>query len=175
MATATAEKKAIKKPAKKVPLADTPKEVAEAKPTKSLRDSDRFAIIETGGKQYRVSEGDLIKIEKIKGEVNKNDRDLYKVGDTVVFEKVLLKSQGVESDNLNIGAPFITGATVTASIIKIARHPKNKDWPYSCPGDHAVKTEVPDNEDTLNDQPVNKNCGESHADSKYFPESSVRY
>ena len=124
MATATAEKKAIKKPAKKVPLADTPKEVAEAKPTKSLRDSDRFAIIETGGKQYRVSEGDLIKIEKIKGEVNKNDRDLYKVGDTVVFEKVLLKSQGVESDNLNIGAPFITGATVTASIIKIARHPK---------------------------------------------------
>ena len=45
-----------------------------------------FVIIETGGKQYAVGKGDKIKIEKIKGGL--------KVGDTVIFEKVLLSDNG---------------------------------------------------------------------------------
>jgi len=51
-----------------------------------------FAVIQTGGKQYKVSSGDIIKIEKIKGDL--------KVGDIVVFDKVLLT-------DAEIGTPFL--------------------------------------------------------------------
>ncbi|MBU0998726.1 50S ribosomal protein L21 [Patescibacteria group bacterium] len=69
-----------------------------------------FAVIQTGGKQYKVSEGDLISIEKIKGE--------YKKGDKLVFEKVLL----VEDDkDTTIGTPYIKGAKVEAEIVEIGR------------------------------------------------------
>ena len=61
-----------------------------------------FAIIETGGKQYAVSSGDKIKIEKIKGNL--------KVGDKVVFDKVLLTDDGKETV---VGAPYLSGKTVS--------------------------------------------------------------
>ncbi len=73
-----------------------------------------FAVIETGGKQYMVSAGDTVKIEKIKGD--------FKAGDTVVFDKVLLVDNG--KDTTTIGEPYIKGAEVTAEVTKIARHPK---------------------------------------------------
>ncbi len=61
-----------------------------------------FAIIETGGKQYRVSEGDTLKIEKI-GE-----------GETVTFDKVLMISEG---DKISVGNPFLSSAKVTADVV----------------------------------------------------------
>lgn len=70
-----------------------------------------FAVMKTGGKQYKVSEGTKIKIEKIVGD--------YKVGDKLSFENVLLKTDG---DDIKIGEPFISGAKVEAEIIDIAKH-----------------------------------------------------
>ena len=61
----------------------------------------KFAVIETGGKQYRVSEGDSLKIEKLSGE--------YKEGDKITFDKVLLLNDGKET---KIGTPYIDGAKV---------------------------------------------------------------
>ena len=72
-----------------------------------------FAIIETGGKQYMVAEGDTVKIEKLS--------DVQKVGDSVVFEKVLLVDNGSDT---SIGDPYIKGASVSAAVTKIARRKK---------------------------------------------------
>lgn len=63
------------------------------------------AVIETGGKQYRVSEGDVIFIEKLPQEAQ----------DKVTFDKVLaVTGDGVS----NFGTPTVTGATVTGTILK---------------------------------------------------------
>lgn len=72
-----------------------------------------FAIIETGGKQYLVSEGDTLRIEKLQGD--------HKAGDTVVFDKVLLTDNGSLT---NIGEPYLQGAKVEGEILKMARAPK---------------------------------------------------
>ena len=96
-------KKAVNKTIKEVPV------VAE--------NSDGFAVIETGGKQYRVSVGDTIKIEKVKSDVK-----IYKEGDSLVFDKVLLVDNG--SDVTDIGDPYINGAKVSATISSIGRDPK---------------------------------------------------
>ena len=64
-----------------------------------------FAVIETGGKQYKVSEGDVVFIEKL--EVNE--------GETVTFDKVLALQL---SDSFSCGAPYVEGATVTANVVK---------------------------------------------------------
>ncbi len=72
--------------------------------------STEFAVIKTGGKQYKVSVGESLKIEKIIGE--------YKEGDTVVFDKVLLVDDGT---NTTIGTPYIEGAKVSAKIEEIGR------------------------------------------------------
>ena len=76
-----------------------------------------FAIIETGGKQYMVSEGDTVKIEKISSKNGEN----FKAGDGLTFDKVLLVDNGSDT---TIGAPYISGAKVSAEITKIARAPK---------------------------------------------------
>ena len=73
-----------------------------------------FAIIETGGKQYMVSEGETLKIEKIKGD--------FKPGDSVVFDKVLLVDNG--KDTTTIGEPYIKGAKVSAEVTSIGRAKK---------------------------------------------------
>lgn len=70
-----------------------------------------FAVIQTGGKQYKVAEGTKLKIEKIKGE--------YKVGDKLSFENVLLVANG---DAVKVGTPFVSGWKVEAEIIDIAKH-----------------------------------------------------
>ncbi len=72
-----------------------------------------FAVIQTGGKQYKVASGQLVKIEKIAGD--------HKEGDKVVFDKVLLVDNGKDT---TIGTPFIDKAKVTGTITKIGRLPK---------------------------------------------------
>ncbi len=70
-----------------------------------------FAIIKTGGKQYKVSKGDLVKIEKIKGDL--------KVGDKVVFEDVLLVEDGKDT---KIGTPYIATAKVEGTLEEVGRN-----------------------------------------------------
>ena|SRR3990172_2903881 len=72
-----------------------------------------IAIIATGGKQYRVSPGEIFKIEKITG--------AYKKGDKITFDKVLFVDNG---DSATIGTPYISGAKVEAELIDIGREPK---------------------------------------------------
>lgn len=71
-----------------------------------------YAVFTTGGKQYRVSVGDLVKIEKLTGE--------YKEGDKLIFNKILLVDDG--ASEATIGTPFIEGAEVNATLKKIARY-----------------------------------------------------
>src|SRR5579862_8950839 len=85
----------------------------KAKAAKTDGAAKEFAVIQTGGKQYLVSEGDTVKIEKMKGD--------HKVGDSVVFEDVLLVDNGSDT---TIGTPFIKGAKVSASLQKISKAPK---------------------------------------------------
>ncbi|HPX93726.1 MAG TPA: 50S ribosomal protein L21 [Bacillota bacterium] len=70
-----------------------------------------YAIIRTGGKQYRVAEGDEIFIESIEGEAE----------DPVVFEEVLAISEG---GLLRVGTPLLEGAAVTGEIVKQGRGKK---------------------------------------------------
>lgn len=62
-----------------------------------------YAIIATGGKQYRVAEGDLVRIEKLEAEV----------GATVDFDQVLMVGSG---EDVRIGAPVVSGSRVTATV-----------------------------------------------------------
>ena len=69
-----------------------------------------FAVIKTGGKQYKVTEGNFVSIDKIKGE--------YKKGDKISFDQVLLVDDGKDT---TIGTPYIKGAKVDAEITEIGR------------------------------------------------------
>ena len=62
-----------------------------------------YAVIKTGGKQYRVSEGDVIRVEKLAGGV----------GDSVEFDEVLM----VGGEKVAVGTPTVTGAKVSAEIV----------------------------------------------------------
>jgi len=70
-----------------------------------------YAVIKTGGKQYKVAAGEKLKIEKLAGEV----------GSKVVIDKVLMINDG---DNTTIGAPLIAGATVNATVLSHGRADK---------------------------------------------------
>lgn len=72
-----------------------------------------FAIIKTGGKQYRVSPTDTITIEKLDGEA----------GDAVSFDQVLLVG-GAEGAEPSLGAPLVSGATVAGEIVGQTRGDK---------------------------------------------------
>jgi len=80
---------------------------------------DEFAVIKTGGKQYQVAVGDTLKIEKISAQGGPASG--WKVGDKIVFDKVLLVDDG---KNTTIGTPYIDGAKAEAEIIEISRAPK---------------------------------------------------
>lgn len=75
--------------------------IAKKTTKKAVSESKEFAVIFTGGKQYKVAIGDILKIEKLDGE--------FQVGDKIVFDKVLLVDNGVDT---TIGNPYITGAKV---------------------------------------------------------------
>ena len=64
-----------------------------------------YAIIETGGKQYRVEQGDFIYVEKLDAEENAE----------VVFDKVIAVAG---DDGIKVGAPYVEGATVSAKVLK---------------------------------------------------------
>ncbi len=70
-----------------------------------------YAVIKTGGKQYKVVAGERLKVEKIVGDV----------GATVVIDKVLMIS---DEANTTIGAPLIAGATVSATVLSHGRADK---------------------------------------------------
>ncbi|GGX70027.1 50S ribosomal protein L21 [Saccharospirillum salsuginis] len=72
-----------------------------------------YAVIVSGGKQYRVSEGDKLKLEKIEAET----------GASIDFDKVLLV---VDGEKVNVGAPEVKGAKVTAEVVTHGRHKKVK-------------------------------------------------
>ena len=69
-----------------------------------------YAIIATGGKQYTVSEGDVIKVEKLGANA----------GDTVTFDQVLFVNNG----EAKVGDPTVAGATVTASVVEECKDKK---------------------------------------------------
>lgn len=69
-----------------------------------------FAVIQTGGKQYKVSQGSVFNIEKLQGE--------HKKGDRLAFDKVLLVDDG---NNTTVGTPYLSGAKVDAEIMEIGR------------------------------------------------------
>lgn len=96
----------------------TPKKTAKKAPkaskTPSKKSSEKaglFAVIATGGKQYLVSEGSRLKIEKLMGE--------HKEGDKLTFDSVLMKVNGSE---VTLGNPTLKGASVSATLTKIARY-----------------------------------------------------
>ena len=76
------------------------------------------AIIVTGGKQYKVSEGETLFIEKLPNEA----------GDTVTFDQVLAILDG---DSATIGAPTVAGATVEATVVKNGKGKKIRIFKYN--------------------------------------------
>ena len=70
-----------------------------------------FAVIQTGGKQYRVKQGETLKIETVAGDV----------GSAIVLDKVLMVGDG---DKLSVGKPLLAGASVSATIVSNGRHDK---------------------------------------------------
>ena len=81
-----------------------------------------YAIIETGGKQYKVTEGSMIKVEKLA--VEKLE---VEAGEKVTFDKVLL----VGDETVTIGAPYVEGATVEATVEKQGKERKVTIYKYN--------------------------------------------
>ena len=82
-----------------------------------------FAVFSSGGKQHRVSEGEVIKLERLTAEP----------GEEVVFDKVLLVADG---DQVTVGRPFVEGGKVTAEVlthdrrrkVRIIKFKRRKDY-----------------------------------------------
>ena len=94
----------------------TPKKTRKSAPkgskTTNKADKSLFAVIATGGKQYRVSAGDKLKIEKLPGN--------FKEGDIISFDSILLIDNG--ASEVTLGNPFISGKSVSGTITKIGRN-----------------------------------------------------
>lgn len=76
-----------------------------------------FAIMETGGKQYRVQPGDVVFIEKIEGDAQS----------TVTFDKIALVG---DENGTKIGAPYVEGATISATLLKNGKAKKITVFTY---------------------------------------------
>ena len=72
-----------------------------------------YAVIKTGGKQYRVTNGLKLKVEQIPADV----------GAEVTLDQILMVGEG---ESVQIGAPFLAGATVTCTVVSHGRHDKVK-------------------------------------------------
>lgn len=70
-----------------------------------------YAVIKTGGKQYRVVQNDILTIERLAGEA----------GSTIEFDEVLMVGEG---ESVKVGAPLVAGAKVTAELVEQTRGPK---------------------------------------------------
>ena len=86
-----------------------------------------YAVIATGGKQYRVSEGDVIFVEKLAGEAD----------DELVFNEVLTV---VQDGDVKIGAPFVEGAKVTGKVLKQDKNKKIIVYKYKSKANYRRKT-----------------------------------
>jgi large subunit ribosomal protein L21 len=73
-----------------------------------------YAVIRTGGKQYRVASGQVVKVERLDGDV----------GDTIAFDQVLMVGDEQGSDEPKIGSPLVDGAQVTAEVLEQGKGPK---------------------------------------------------
>jgi len=85
-----------------------------------------YAIIETGGKQYRVQEGDTLFVEKL--DINQ--------GDSIEFDKVLALSK---DGQLSLGTPVVDGAKVTATVVENGKGPKIIVFKYKAKKDYRKK------------------------------------
>ena len=113
--TKTATKPAVKKPhSANLPAGKAGATAAKENP----KNTGGFAIIETGGKQYRVAVGDSIKIEKLASAAKK---ELTK-GGSVIFDKILLVDNG--KDATDIGTPYIAEAKVSGTLTEVGRSKK---------------------------------------------------
>jgi large subunit ribosomal protein L21 len=70
-----------------------------------------YAVIESGGKQHRVQEGEVLRLEKLEAET----------GATLNFDKVLLVGAG---GGVKVGAPYVAGSSVSAEVLQHGRHDK---------------------------------------------------
>ncbi|MEC7613176.1 MAG: 50S ribosomal protein L21 [Pseudomonadota bacterium] len=70
-----------------------------------------FAVFQSGGKQHRVSEGDVVTVELLEGEP----------GAEVTFDRVLMVADG---DNVNVGTPYVNDGKVTAEVVRVDRGKK---------------------------------------------------
>ena len=78
--------------------------------TKENPENKEFAVILTGGKQYKVAVGDILKVEKIDGD--------FKIGEKVIFDKVLLVDNGTDT---TIGTPYIKDAKVESLFQRLGK------------------------------------------------------
>ena len=85
-----------------------------------------YAIVQTGGKQYRVSEGDIINVEKLNAEA----------GSTVELSEVLVIG---DADSMLIGKPFVEGAVVTAELLENGKADKVYIYKYKAKKDYRKK------------------------------------
>jgi large subunit ribosomal protein L21 len=74
-------------------------------------ESNMYAVIKTGGKQYRVAAGEKLKIEQIPAEV----------GAEITLDQILMVGEG---ESVKIGAPLVSGASVKATVLSQGRHKK---------------------------------------------------
>ncbi|MBV8803045.1 MAG: 50S ribosomal protein L21 [Gammaproteobacteria bacterium] len=86
-----------------------------------------YAVIVSGGKQYRVTKGQTLKLEKLAAEV----------GSTVDFNQVLMVANG---DDVKLGVPNVSGANVTASVVSQGRHKKIKIMKFRRRKHHQKET-----------------------------------
>ncbi len=85
-----------------------------------------YAIIETGGKQYRVQNGDQIAVEKLNVEA----------GEAVVFDKVLVVGEGAEA---KVGTPYVAGTTVEGKVVESGKGKKVIIFKYKAKKDYRKK------------------------------------
>lgn len=90
-----------------------------------------FAVIQTGGKQYKVSEGETITVEKLSSLVSP-----IKEGEAVIFDKVLLTDDGATT---TVGTPYLAGATVTGTLISEKKGKKVQGMKYKAKSNRRTK------------------------------------
>ena len=103
----------------------------QSKTTKSKAE-ETFAVIETGGKQYKVSIGDVLSVEKL----SKKSKGEYKEGDKIIFDKVLLIDNGKDT---NLGTPYITNVKVEAVFEEEGRGKKIHVMKFKSKSRYSVK------------------------------------
>ncbi len=85
-----------------------------------------YAVIETGGKQYRVQEGDILKVEKLDVEE----------GEKAVFDKVLVIGEG---EDIQVGTPYVDGAVVEGSVLEQGKAKKIIVFKYKAKKNYRKK------------------------------------